>query len=128
MRVSEEGLRRQIGSYNMIGCYTRKNNGCTCFTDIRGVEGNLVKNPLTSEYDLEIEYNESELEFGEFYSFAWHLSNDVAGLIEIASTPKKVDNKEFLSGLFEARLRLSGSNLEQFNKFQETIFNEVTGA
>ena len=89
MRVSEEGLRRQIGSYNMIGCYTRKNNGCTCFTDIRGVEGNLVKNPLTSEYDLEIEYNESELEFGEFYSFAWHLSNDVAGLIEIASTPKK---------------------------------------
>ena len=128
MRVSEEGLRRQIGSYNMIGCYTRKNNGCTCFTDIRGVEGNLVKNPLTSEYDLEIEYNESELEFGEFYSFAWHLSNDVAGLIEIVSTPKKVDNKEFLSGLFEARLRLSGSNLEQFNKFQETIFNEVTGA
>ena len=128
MRISEEGLRRQIGSDNMIGCYTRNNNGSTCFTDIRGVEGNLVKNPLTSEYDLEIEYNGSELEFGEFYSFAWHLSNDVAGLIEIGSAPQKVDSTEFLSGLFDARLRLSGSNLEQFNKFQETIFNEVTGA
>ena len=128
MNRQEEGLRRQIGSDNLIGCYTKNNNGTTCFTDIRGGEGNLVKNPLTSEYDLEIEYNGPELKYGEFYSFTWHLSNDVAGLIEIVSTPQIVNNKEFLSGLFDARLRLSGSNLEQFNKFQETIFNEVTGA
>lgn len=128
MNRQEEGLRRQIGSDNLIGCYTKNNNGTTCFTDIRGGEGNLVKNPLTSEYDLEIEYNGPELKYGEFYSFTWHLSNDVAGLIEIVSNPQIVNNKEFLSGLFDARLRLSGSNLEQFNKFQETIFNEVTGA
>lgn len=40
----------------------------------------------------------------------------------------EVENSEFVKGLFDARLTLSGSNLELFNNFQKTIFNEVTGA
>lgn len=128
MRINEEGLRRRIGSNNLIGCYTKKDNGSTCFTDIRGGEGDLVQNPLTSEFDLEVEYNGPKLEIGTFYSFEWHLINEDACLIEMVGKPVKIENKSFLYGLFEARLRLSGSNLELFNNFQKTIFNEVTGA
>lgn len=128
MRISEEGLRKQIGSDNLIGCYINNNNGSAFFTDIRGEEGNLVKNPLTSEYDLKIEYNGTELEIGTFYSFEWHLVNEDACLIEIVGSPTKIENKKFLLGVFNARLCLSGSNLELFNNFQKTIFNEVTGA
>lgn len=128
MRISEEGLRRRIGSNNLIGCYKKKDNGATYFTDIRGGEGDLIQNPLTSGFDIEIEYNGPELEIGTFYSFEWHLANEDACLIEIVGSPTKIENKRFLLGLFEARLRLSGSNLELFNNFQKTIFNEVTGA
>ena len=46
----------------------------------------------------------------------------------IDGTASKIDNVQFLEGLFDARLKLSGSNLELFNNFQKTIFNEVTGA
>ena len=63
MRISEEGLRRRIGSDKLIGCYTQKDNGYTCFMDIRGEEGDMVKNPHTSQYDLEIEYNDSNLDY-----------------------------------------------------------------
>lgn len=128
MRISEEGLRRRVGSNNLIGCYTKKDNGATYFTDIRGGEGDLIQNPLTSGFDIEIEYNGPELEIGTFYSFEWHLANEDACLIKIVGSPTKIENKRFLLGLFEARLRLSGSNLELFNNFQKTIFNEVTGA
>ena len=128
MRINEERLRQNIGSTNLIGCYTKNNDGSTCFTDIRGEEGNSVENPLTSEYDLKIEYNGPELELNTFYSFAWHLKNKDSFIIEIIGSPTKIDNKKFLLGLFDARLRLSGSALDQFNKFQDTTFNEVTGA
>lgn len=128
MRINEERLRQNIGSTNLIGCYTKNNDGSTCFTDIRGEEGNSVENPLTSEYDLKIEYNGPKLELNTFYSFAWHLKNKDSFIIEIVGSPTKINNKKFLLGLFDARLRLSGSALDQFNKFQDTTFNEVTGA
>ena len=127
MNINEEGLRRRIGSGNLIGCYSIKNNRAY-FADIRGGEGDLVKNPITSDYDLEIEYNGPQLEIGTFYSFSWHLNNQISGKIEIDGTPVKIDNSKFLTGIFDARLRLNGSNLELFNNFQKTIFNEVTGA
>ena len=57
-----------------------------------------------------------------FYSFNWHLSD--SGQIVIDGNVSKIDNAKFLAGLFDARLRLSGSNLELFNNFQKTIFNE----
>ena len=41
MRISEEGLRRRIGSDKLIGCYTQKDNGYTCFSDIRGEERDM---------------------------------------------------------------------------------------
>ena len=128
MRISEEGLRRRIGSDKLIGCYTQKDNGYTCFRDIRGEEGDMVKNPHTSQYDLEIEYNDSNLEVGTFYSFSWHLMDEDSMLIEIVGQPEKVKNVEFLTKRFNAKLRLSGSNLEEANNFQKTVFNEVTGA
>lgn len=125
MNNIEEGLKRRIGSDYLIGCFTIKEDGKTCFTDIRGEEGDLVNIPSLGE-DLEIEYTEEPLEVGVFYSFNWHLSDD--GRIVLDGTITKVDNAKFLAGLFDARLRLSGSNLELFNNFQKTIFNEVTGA
>ena len=128
MRKSVEGLRRRIGSDNLIGCYTKKDNGATCFTDIRGSEGDLVKGHLKLEYDIEIDYHDPEMEIGTFYSFAWRPCNDDTGLIEIVGRPQKVNNKEFLLGLFDASLKLSGRYLEQTNNTQNIIFNEVTGA
>lgn len=98
------------------------------FTDIRGGEGDLVNNPFSTNNDLEIAYNGPKLEIGSFYSFLWHLQDDNSNTIEIVGKPLKVENNKFLTGLFDARLRLSGSNLELFNNFQKTIFNEVTGA
>ena len=59
MRISEKGLRRRIGSAKLIGCYTQKDNGYTCFSDIRGEEGDMVKNLQSSQYDLELDYNYS---------------------------------------------------------------------
>jgi len=47
-------------------------------------------------------------------------------LIEIVGQPEKVKNVEFLTKRFNAKLRLSGSNLEEANNFQKTVFNEVT--
>lgn len=127
MNINEEGLRRRIGSDKLIGCYTIKDNRAY-FNDIRGAEGDLVKNPHTSDYDLEIDYNGPELEIGVFYSFSWHLNTQDSSKIEIEGTPCRINNTEFLTGLFNARLKLNGSNLELFNNFQKTIFNEVTGA
>lgn len=49
----------------------------------------MVKNPHTSQYDLEIEYNDSNLEVGTFYSFSWHLMDEDSMLIEIVGQPEK---------------------------------------
>ena len=125
MNINEQGIRKRIGSDHLIGCFMQRNDGSNCFTDIRGGEGDLVNIPSLGE-DLEIEYTGKPLEVGVFYSFNWHLSDD--DRIVIDGTVTKVDNAKFLAGLFDARLRLSGSNLELFNNFQKTIFNEVTGA
>lgn len=125
MNIKEQGIRKRIGSDHLIGCFTQRSNGSTCFTDIRGGEGDLVNISSLGD-DLEIEYTGKPLEVGMFYSFNWHLSDD--DKIVINGTVTKVDNAKFLAGLFDARLRLSGSNLELFNNFQKTIFNEVTGA
>ncbi len=125
MNINEQGIRKRIGSDYLIGCYTIRPNGSTCFTDIRGGEGDLVNIPSLGE-DIEVEYSGKTLEVGVFYSFNWHLSD--ANQIIIDGAVSKIDNTKFLEGLFDARLRLSGSNLELFNNFQKTIFNEVTGA
>lgn len=125
MNIKEQGIRKRIGSDHLIGCFMQRTDGSTCFTDIRGGEGDLVNIPSLGD-DLEIEYTGKPLELGVFYSFNWHLSDDDRIVIDGAVT--KVDHAKFLAGLFDARLRLSGSNLELFNNFQKTIFNEVTGA
>lgn len=74
MNNIEEGLKRRIGSNYLIGCFTIKKDGRTCFTDIRGGEGDLVNIPSLGD-DLEIEYTGKPLEVGVFYSFNWHLSD-----------------------------------------------------
>lgn len=125
MNIKEQGIRRRIGSDYIIGCFTQRTNGTFCFKDLRGGEGNLV-NISTWGEDPEIDYVGTPLEVGVFYKFDWHLSDD--DKIVIDGNVDKVDNSRFLSGLFGARLRLDGSNLELFNNFQKTIFNEVTGA
>ena len=125
MNITEQGIRKRIGSDLLIGCYTQRANGSTCFTDIRGSEGDIVNIPSLGE-DIEVEYTGKPLEVGVFYSFNWHLSD--LGRIVIDGTVSKIENAKFLDGLFKARLCLSGSNLELFNNFQKTIFNEVTGA
>ena len=128
MGKNEIGLRKRIGSDFLIGCYGINEKGIGVFTDVRGEEGDLVKNPLDESAELIVEYHGKALERGVFYSFKWHLENDDISNIIIEGSPEKIDNSTFLSQLFDARLRLSGSNLELFNNFQKTIFNEVTGA
>ena len=125
MNINEQGIRKRIGSDYLIGCYTKHTDGSTCFTDIRGGEGDLVNIQSLGE-DFEVEYTGEALEVGVFYSFHWHLSD--TGQIKIDGAVSTIDNTKFLAGIFDARLRLSGSNLELFNNFQKTIFNEVTGA
>lgn len=127
MEINEQGLRRRIGSDYLIGCYTITNNKKSYFTDIRGGEGDVVKNPVSDTAELVVEYHDDKLVPGNFYSFRWNLNASKTAII-VDGEPEKIDNAHFLQGLFDARLRLSGSNLELFNNFQKTIFNEVTGA
>ena len=114
-----------IGSDYLIGCYTITDNKKSYFTDIRGGEGDVVKNPVSDTAELVVEYHDDKLVPGNFYSFRWNLNASKTAII-VDGEPEKIDNAHFLQGLFDARLRLSGSNLELFNNFQKTIFNEVT--
>ena len=127
MEINEQGLRKRIGSDYLIGCYTFTDNKKSYFTDIRGGEGDVVKNPVSDTAELVVEYHDDKLVPGNFYSFRWNLNASKTAII-VDGEPEKIDNAHFLQGLFDARLRLSGSNLELFNNFQKTIFNEVTGA
>lgn len=127
MNINEQGLRRRIGSDYLIGNYMKGKDGNTYFVDIRGGEGDLIKNPFDSNEELTITYNGVTLEEGVFYSFCWHLNEEGESIV-IDGEVSRIENSKFIQGLFDARLRLSGSNLELFNNFQKTIFNEVTGA
>ena len=124
--IKEEGLRRRIGSDFLIGCYTINDDGTACFTDIRGGEGDIVRDPKDEQSDITIKCDDKSLEEGVFYHFQWKLSD--SDDIVMVGKAEPVDNKKFLNNLFEARLKLSGKNLETFNSVQKTIFNEVTGA
>ncbi len=128
MGINEIGLKNRIGSDFLIGCYGIDEKGIGVFTDIRGGEGDLVKNPIDKSTELIVKYEGEALEAGVFYSFMWHLENDDISNIVVDGYPEKVENATFLTNLFNARLRLSGSNLELFNNFQKTVFNEVTGS
>lgn len=125
MNINEQGIRKRIGSDHLIGCYSKRKDGSFCFTDIRGGEGDLINIPSLGD-NLEIEYKGKSLEVGVFYSFNWHLSDN--GKIIIDGTVSKIDNAKFLAVRFEARQRLYGSNLEEFNNSQKNVLNEVTGA
>lgn len=127
MKVKEEGLRRRIGSDCIIGCYQLMDDGRAFFTDIRGEEGDLVKIPNMDVDEIKVECPDLSLIPNTFYQFHWKLSEPGLRMIMVGSA-EPVDNKSFLHKLFNARLRLQGSNLELFNNFQKTIFNEVTGA
>lgn len=119
----EQGIRRRIGTDKLIGQYNIDDNGNYIFSDIRGEEGDRVELPGVE--DLRIGYAQECLKLGSFYSFDWHLVEDD---IVVDGTPMLVDNDEFLRRLYGARLRLSGNNLELAINFQNTIFDEVTGA
>lgn len=119
----EQGIRRRIGTDKLIGQYNIDDNGNYIFSDIRGEEGDRVELPGVE--DLRIGYARECLKLGSFYSFDWHLVEDD---IVVDGTPMVVDNEEFLRRLYGARLRLSGNNLELAINFQNTIFDEVTGA
>ena len=127
MEINEQGLRRRIGSDYLIGCYTIADNKKSYFTDIRGGEGDVVKSPVSDTAELVVEHHDDKLVPGNFYSFHWKLNASKTAIV-VDGEPENIDNAHFLQGLFDARLRLSGSNLELFNNFQKTIFNEVTGA
>lgn len=126
MTAKEEGLRRRIGSDYIIGCYQKHDDGTAYFSDIRGNEGDLLKVPDMGD-DLSIPCTDKTLKVGTFYRFQWKLTES-ENQIAMVGDAIRVDNEAFLQGLFDARLRLQGSNLELFNNFQKTIFNEVTGA
>lgn len=119
----EQGIRRRIGTDKLIGQYNIDDNGNYIFSDIRGEEGDRVELPGVE--DLKIGYAQEGLTLGSFYSFDWHLVEDD---IVVDGTPMLVDNDEFLKRLYGARLSLSGNNLELAINFQNTIFDEVTGA
>ena len=125
--IKEEGLRRRIGSDLLIGCFTILEDGTACFTDIRGGEGDVVKNPKNDQADIIVKSSNTKLTEGAFYQFRWKLSEADDEIVMVGDA-ELVKNEEFLQGIFDARLKLQGSNLELFNNFQKTIFNEVTGA
>lgn len=125
--IKEEGLRRRIGSDLLIGCFTLQDDGTACFTDIRGGEGDVVKNPKNDQTDIIVKCPNTKLTEGAFYQFRWKLSDTDDEIIMVGEA-ELVKNEDFLQGIFDARLKLQGSNLELFNNFQKTIFNEVTGA
>lgn len=125
MNKNEQGIRKRIGSDYLIGCYTKRKDGSSCFTDIRGGEGDLINIPSLGE-EIEVEYSGKPLEIDAFYSFNWHLSEKDQIIID--GSVSKIDNAKFLAGLYEARSNLKGTNLELAINFQKTIFNEVTGA
>lgn len=128
MNQQEAGLRKRIGTQYLMGCYSIKEDGTHYFTDIRGEEGDIVTFPQDTQCNIDIEYCDPSFEVGSFYSFLWHIPDAIPYRIEIIGKPERVDNKKFLTKLYNARLGLSGNNLELFNNFQKTIFNEVTGA
>ena len=119
----EQGLRRRIGTKKLLGCYTISPDGNAYFSDIRGEEGDRVTVQWTE--NLVIPFNGETLKEGEFYSFSWHLEEEE---FVVDDEPVLVENNDFLNTLYQARLGLSGNNLETFNNFQKTIFDEVTGA
>lgn len=125
--VKEEGLRRRIGSDCIIGSFQLSDDGSAFFTDIRGEEGDLVKIPNMSADGIKVECTDLSLIPGNFYRFHWRLSEPGIRMVMVGEA-EPVDKDQFLHKLFDARLRLQGSNLELFNNFQKTIFNEVTGA
>ena len=124
----EQRLRNRIGTQNLIGCFTYE-KGLPCFCDIRGGQGDVVKHPRSQDLSYSIPYKGSKkLTEGKFYSFNWHIEDEGLMNFVIDGEPTEINNDEFVNGIFNARLNLSGSNLELFNNFQKTIFNEVTGA
>lgn len=127
MAITEEGLRKRIGSEALIGCFHIADDGQAYFDDIRGEEGDLVQNPLTKAYDIRINCSYKNLDEGQFYLFPWRLDESTQEFI-ITGVPTLVDNNALIAKIYDARLRLSGSSLVTFNNFQKTIFNEVTGA
>ena len=72
--IKEEGLRRRIGSDLLIGCFTILEDGTACFTDIRGGEGDVVKNPKNDQADIIVKSSNTKLTEGAFYQFRWKLS------------------------------------------------------
>ncbi len=127
MSEKEESIRNGIGSDYIIGCYQKNDDGTACFVDIRGDEGELLDIPEIGDDNLVIPYTDSTLEVGCFYRFRWTLQEDEEGL-EVDGKAIRVNNTEFLQGIFNARLSLKGTNLELANNIQKTILNEVTGA
>lgn len=89
MGKNEIGLRKRIGSDFLIGCYGINEKGTGVFTDIRGEEGDLVKNPLDESAELIVEYHGETLERGVFYYFKWYLENDDISNIVIEGSLKK---------------------------------------
>lgn len=120
----EQGLRRRAGSDFLIGRYSRNENGQYCITDVRGEKGNVLD--FENQSEVEILYENDKLQQGAFYRFKWGLDDEDHIIIE--DTPKQVDHKKFLQGLYNSRISLEGEYLKTYNDFQATILNEVTGA
>ena len=127
MSEKEESIRNGIGSEYIIGCYQKNDDGTACFVDIRGDEGELLDIPEIGDEDIVIPYDDIKLEVGCFYRFRWKMQEDEEGLA-VDGKAIRVNNTEFLQGIFNARLSLRGTNLELANNIQKTILNEVTGA
>jgi hypothetical protein len=127
MSEKEESIRNGIGSDYIIGCYQKQDDGSSCFVDIRGDEGELLDIPEIGDDDIVIPYSDSTLEVGSFYRFQWKLL-EKEDRLAVVGKAIRVNNTEFLQGIFNARLSLKGTNLELANNIQKTILNEVTGA
>ena len=105
--IKEEGLRRRIGSDYLIGCYTINDDGTACFTDIRGGEGDIVRNPKNEQSDIIIKCDDMTLEEGVFYHFQWKLSESEE--IVMVGHAEPVNNVQFLNALSEIIRKESGN-------------------
>lgn len=123
----EDRLKKRIGSDLLIGCYT-KDNGSARFTDIRGVEGEVVSLSDLKGHKIEIPYTDKILKENEFYTFHWHVEDEHSFRFAIDGQVKPIDKPEFLRRLFKVYAEKTGKDLEDSVSFQNTIFGEVTGA
>lgn len=115
----------------IIGRFVRE-GGRGCFADLRGGEGERLEDPLADDranLAKTVEYAGDALQENEYYQFDWHIEGEDRDFrIVCDGNVKPVDRVGLLNRMMESAFSLKGRNRKQFENFQKTLMDEVTGA